>query len=624
MARKFWSFTQKTNALAAALMVLASCQAPSLQTSMSASRAAIINGSRETEYRNVVAVTITGDEGGLCTGSVVGPYTVLTAKHCVFSETASGRYTAIAADDVQVVVGYDLTTASGVEDVHTVRLITTTPGTYSASDLENGNDIALLRLRRRIDIEPFDIDRVGPTDGEDVTLVGFGRVRTGTPRDDDSLVKYRGAGFVYRHSADLIETTGDSWTCQGDSGGPLLSSDGVIMGVTSFGYDESCATADSFFTRVSKHRVLIADEAAWEPPCTPEDEICGDEIDNNCDGDTDEMCAALGSACTGEGECAFGSCEDVHGQSLCVKECDATQDVPRCPFGFHCEETSCGAGRCIPGEPGGGRSGDTCTEDTDCQSARCVGRPGAKTCLRACSATGNPCDSNQVCEGETPSATCGSCIDASDSQFPRPFGSPCETASQCQGADCESGFCTQACDAGGECPGGFHCRSERCIRGPLASLGQACTESDDCNGSAPECVTVESDRVCATTCTTTSDCASGYECVPAGDLFACVINATGLGEECGGNTECRSGLCAGVCTQLCNAEEDCPATFECVLAGDAKGCFPAGYWEGDTTPVSRGCAAAPQAAHPTRNTLPVGVLLMSLPALIRYWKRKRR
>jgi hypothetical protein len=177
--------------------------------------------------------------GGLCTGTVIGPYAVLTAKHCVFEERAGGSYRAVTPAEFIVVVGTDLTAMGGVSEVHYVAEVRTTPGTDIDADVENGYDIAVLILREAIGIAPRATATSGPTPGESATIVGFGR--TSTTDADLAGIKYSGSTFIDRVGMRQLSAQGPSGTCQGDSGGPIIDSSGAVTGVTSFGFGTSRA-----------------------------------------------------------------------------------------------------------------------------------------------------------------------------------------------------------------------------------------------------------------------------------------------------------------------------------------------------------------------------------------------
>ncbi len=88
----------------------------------------------------------------------------------------------------------------------------------------------------------------------------------------------------------------------------------------------------------------------------------------------------------------------------------------------------------------------------------------------------------------------------------------------------------------------------------------------------------------------------------------------GLGDPCGGNTDCASGLCAtegarSYCTTTCTGA--CPAGYRCTAAGAVSVCAIA-------PPASSGCAAAPTA----RSELGLALAVLALAAAQR--RRSRR
>ncbi len=548
--------------------------------------AEIINGTRETGERSVVAVIRrdwTTGAGGLCTGSVIGPYAVMTAKHCVFEESRP-----LASSQFLVLVGSDIQSMGGVESFHPVIEIRTTAGTDINADIENGNDIAILLLDAPIGVPAIPLETGAPVTGAAVTVVGFGRTMTGVPSPTDSGVKYRGTTRVDRVGSRIFETVGASWTCQGDSGGPVWNTaSGSIIGITSFGIGERCTYTNSFFSRVDIHRSLIADALSYAPVCAPETEVC-DGVDNDCNGGVDEGCTPLGEPCTADEECARGGCEDVGGTRVCIRDCDATDAIPMCPLRFYCEETVCGAGRCIFGDPGGGADGAECAADTDCASLRCADVGGVMRCGRSCSIDTDPCPPEEVCEGAA-AGVCGSCVPVEFSTGPRPFGAPCDTDAQCADGACPEGFCTRGCPP--ECPSAFHCRASLCRRGDLGGPGSECVDSEDCGDLAPDCVDADTDFICAGPCDAGGACGPGLECAstPVGER--CLPPGLPLGETCAEGADCRSGICGGnVCTRICDPTDPCPSGFDCNPAGEVSGCFRA--LEDPARRDRGGCASA--------------------------------
>jgi hypothetical protein len=590
------------------VLACAGCAAPD---GLGEIRAPIVNGTRETGYPQVVVVArlgITG-EAGLCSGTVIGRFAVMTAKHCVFNDNGDGTHTLVPARDFLVVTGDDISAPVSTHEVYDIR---TSPGSDVDRDIMGGNDIAIMLLYADIEIPPHGYATAGPDIGDAITIVGFGRTRGGAPMPMDSGVKYRGSTSVSDTGTRLFETRGASWTCQGDSGGPAYDPDGNVAGITSFG-PGGCTSSNSYFTRVARHTTLIADALTFVPPCEPATEVC-DGRDNNCDGTVDEGCTALGEACTRADQCEGSRCESIGGSMVCTRDCDPTTAIPRCPIGFHCEETGCGMGRCAPGEGGGVPDGEACSTAAECASFRCVDVAGSMRCARACTPEGDACSTvDLLCE--LGAGGCGDCIPVELSTGPRPFGAPCDADAQCTSTDCVDGFCTRACSATMICPGGWHCRGALCIRGEVGGPGDDCVTSEDCGGSAPECVTTsDGDQLCAGPCDATGMCepGSGLECSESDAGDRCLPPGLALGEMCSSSDECRSAFCASICTRFCTPAEPCPSGFDCVPAGSAFACIR----QRDTDPPSRdsgGCATTSRRAS-SPLFLILGLLSLALGA----------
>ncbi|MCS6798802.1 MAG: trypsin-like serine protease [Myxococcota bacterium] len=552
-------------------------------------QAAIVNGTRERGEPWVVAVYHAAGgstTGGLCTGSVIGPFAVLTAKHCVFDRSGRG-WTMASPTSFTVFVGHDLNDAGAIETTRRVLEIRTTPGSNVDADIEAGNDIAVLLLDARLEVAPRAVSRAAPRTGDALRIIGFGRTRPGMGTEEDAGVKYAGEAAVSRVGSRVFESTGRSWTCQGDSGGPALHAGrGEILGITSYGVS-GCTVSNSYYTRVDRHLPLVDEALRFEPPCVPSAERCNG-VDDDCDGVVDSGCTPLGEPCTSDAECAMGRCDRVGGRRVCVRDCDPREAIARCPVGFHCEATgpACGQGRCVAGEPGGAQDGSLCASNLDCASARCVEIAGQRRCARVCSPDETVCASGTVCDA--PTGDCGSCVPVELSTSPRPFGAPCLRADQCRSGLCENGQCTRACDERAPCPDGYRCRGGRCVPGAPGGPGAACEGDEDCGAAAPRCVEVDGERLCARPCSPGVDeaCGLGLECLDG----HCVRPGAGLGSACSANEECRSGLCAGLCTRLCGPTMPCPSGFECTMAEGSTlaGCFPPGYLEPRRTRGSSG------------------------------------
>lgn len=126
---------------------------------------------------------------------------------------------------------------------------------------------------------------------------------------------------------------------------------------------------------------------------------------------------------------------------------------------------------------------------------------------------------------------------------------------------------------------------------PLSPLGGACVADDDCQsgllcGSSSVLTTAivpaNTESICTKPCCTTADCAAGFVCFSGGtggnycvaadkaDRTPPATGGKGPGQSCSTATDCRSGLCAGRCTDApevtCTTSKDCPSG-SCATSG---------------------------------------------------------
>ena len=175
------------------------------------------------------AVMVLSSKGGVCTGVVLGPDTVLTAGHCA---AGAAEYRVHFRDEA----GAPVLVAVAARVVH--------PGydAGAASGRRRSIDLALLRTATPLPprFAPMTLSTAAPHAGDSLTVAGYGAAKPGDPR---STGTYRSIALA------VIEPHGPSrilvWlkggaagasagACQGDSGGPVTGPDGTVLALSAW------------------------------------------------------------------------------------------------------------------------------------------------------------------------------------------------------------------------------------------------------------------------------------------------------------------------------------------------------------------------------------------------------
>jgi hypothetical protein len=279
--------------------------------------------------------------------------------------------------------------------------------------------------------------------------------------------------------------------------------------------------------------------------------------------ETDAICAMYpanrGGVCGRDADCGGGEvcilgvnsdgtvaprCGPTLGRGRAGQACDAEAGV--------CEN-GCRNGLCLNDD----LCSNVCSGDGDC--------PGGWTCLPQAGVDGGPgyglCVNVRTCEDDVDACPAGEvcvptrhpvenrtfriCVEATGG---RGVGDACDDAEQCVGALCLGGRCSQACDGDGDC-GSYPCEPTRISGLP---------------GDVAVCAVAEA------ACGRAADCAGDLTCtfVVEGDITRSICAPTEggpAGTACRGAADCRAGYCleAGVCTDVCRDDRDCPADMEC-------------------------------------------------------------
>jgi len=312
-----------------------------------ASSARIVRGTNSDDTQNAVVLLMHLDmksgEVGSCTGTLLAPKLVLTARHCV-AKTDEGALCSPAGSPIQGAKVYSNHAADTLY-VYTgtkrpsfgPNILKEAAGRGASLFVPDAKtlcdaDIALVVLQEPVkdaQIAPVRLD-ADPEKGETYTAVGWGitdKTQEPSTRQQRTGIKILevGPGRDVSKNEFLV----GEGICSGDSGGPAISEKGSVLGVVSRGGNgtgsqgaSGCINAQNIYTKVAGYKdlVLSAYAEAGQDPWI--------------EGQPDPRLAKVGEACEANEACRSGACE----ANVCAQKCD---DGSACPEGQVCTAGIC-------------------------------------------------------------------------------------------------------------------------------------------------------------------------------------------------------------------------------------------------------------------------------------------
>ncbi|MDI7269910.1 MAG: trypsin-like serine protease, partial [Myxococcota bacterium] len=310
-----------TWAPAACAALIAACAGSDAGDRAGATGLGIVGGRVSEDDRQVFVLEATGGVpmSSMCSATLIGARTLLTAAHCVSSYTG-GPVSIRATNAVSLA-------SAGPSDFIRAAATRRHPAWRLLFPYDYDVAVVLLETAPPLAPKPWNTADLAGSEGLPIRSVGYGMT---APADPPSAGTRHTVDLAFREISPRQYALGDlsgRGVCQGDSGGPSFHTfpDGIerVVGVHSSGNPDTCV--DGVDMRVDAYAALIVGwlaeleglgcdaDGVCNPSCDPEDPDC-----------------APPDLCGSDGECSSDPCDppDPDCEDAVVPDPDAGDDAP--------------------------------------------------------------------------------------------------------------------------------------------------------------------------------------------------------------------------------------------------------------------------------------------------------